>query len=110
MSERRQHERFELLAQVELRRGGQVETLAAINISASGVLLRNDRNVEFAIGEVVRVRFDVPELTPAFAIGATIVRIIAATARPAAFAVMWTSNDAAANASLAQMLWTLKRT
>lgn len=110
MSERRQHERFELLAQVELRRGGQVETLAAINISASGVLLRNDRNVEFAMGEVVLVRFDVPELTPAFAIGATIVRIVAATARPAAFAVMWTSHDAAANASLAQMLWTLKRT
>lgn len=51
MSERRKDERFELLAQVELHRGGQVETLATINISASGLLLRNDRNVQFVIGE-----------------------------------------------------------
>lgn len=110
MSERRQHERFELLVQVELRRGGQIEDLAVINISASGVLMRNDRNVEFAIGEVVRVHFNVPELTPAFAMGATIVRIVAETSRPAALAAMWTSNDPDANASLAQMLWTLKGT
>ena len=42
--ERRQHERYELLAHVELSHGGRVETLAAINISAGGVLLLNDRN------------------------------------------------------------------
>ena len=108
MSERRKDERFELLAQVELHRGGQVATLATINISASGLLLRNDRNVQFVIGETIRVRFDVPVLTPAFAIDAKVVRIVEATAKPAALAAMWTSSDVAAGASLAQMLWSLK--
>ena len=108
MSERRKDERFELLAQVELHRGGQVETLATINISASGLLLRNDRNVQFVIGEGIRVRFDVPELTPAFAIDAKVVRIVAAAAKPAVLAAMWTSSDVAAGASLAQLLWSLK--
>jgi hypothetical protein len=110
MAERREHERFELLAQVELHHHANVETLSAINISAGGVLLRNDRNVEYAIGDVIRVRFDVPELTPPFAIDARIVRIVAATAKPAALAAMWTSSDAAAAASLAQLLWALKQT
>ena len=108
MSERRKDERFELLAQVELHRGGQAEALATINISASGLLLRNDCDVEFVIGEGIRVRFDVPELTPAFVIDAKVVRIVAATIRPAAIAAMWTSSDVAAAASLAQMLWSLK--
>lgn len=110
MAERREHERFELLAEVELRREGHIETLTAINISAGGVLLRNDWNLECAIGDEIRVRFDVPELTPAFAIDATIVRVVAATAKPAVLAAMWTSSDAAATASLAQMLWSLKGT
>jgi len=110
MPERRKDERFELLAQVELRRGGQIETLATINISASGLLLRNDRNVEFTVGEGIRVGFDVPELTPAFAIDATVVRVVAATSRPAVLAAMWTSSDVSASASLAQMLWSLKGT
>lgn len=106
--ERRQHERLELLAQVELRRVGQVETLSAINISAGGVLLRNDRNVEFTMGEEIRVHFDVPELTPAFSMNATVIRIVAATNRPAALAAMWTSSDPTATAALAQLLWSLK--
>jgi hypothetical protein len=110
MPERREHERFELLAQVELRRGGQIETFTAINISAGGVLLLNDRDVPCAMGEEIRVHFDVPQLTPAFVIDATIVRIVAATSRPAVFAAMWTSSDASATASLAQMLWILKQT
>jgi hypothetical protein len=106
-SERRQHERFELLAQVELSRSGRSETLVTINISAGGILLRNDRNAEFGVGESIRVRFDVPS---AFVMEATIIRIIAATAKPPALAAMWTSSDAQANASLAQLLWTLKAT
>jgi len=108
MTERRQHERFEVVAQVELHRGGEVETLTVINISAGGVLLRNDRNVEFEIGQAISVYFDVPELTPAFAIDATIIRIVAATTKPGVLAAMWTSSDAAATASIGQMLWTLK--
>ncbi len=108
MSERRKDERFELLAQVELHRSGQIETLATLNISASGVLLRNDRNVQFEIGEGISVRFDVPELTPAFAIDAKVVRIVEATTKPAVLAAMWSSSDEVAAAALAQMLWTLK--
>ena len=108
MPDRRKDERFDLLAQVELHRGGQVETLATLNISASGLLLRNDRNVEFVIGGGIRVGFDVPQLTPAFSIDAKVVRVVLATARPAVLAAMWTSSDAAAAASLAQMLWSLK--
>ena len=108
MSERRNDERFELLARVELHRGGQVETLATINISASGLLLRNDNNVQFVVGDGIRVRFDVPDLTPGFAIDAKVVRIVGATAKPAVLAAMWASSDVAAAASLAQMLWSLK--
>ena len=106
--ERRQHERLELLAQVELRRVGQVATLSAINISAGGVLLRNDQNVEFTMGEEIRVHFDVPELTLAFALNATVIRVVAATNRPAALAAMWTSSDPNATAALGQLLWSLK--
>jgi hypothetical protein len=110
MAERRQHERLELPAQVELQRGGEIEMLAAINISAGGVLLRNDRDVAFTIGERIRIRFDVPDLAPPFAMDAKVVRVIAATTRPAALAALWSSSDATANASLAQMLWSLKGT
>lgn len=108
-SERRQHERLELLAHVELRRGGDVETLPTINISAGGLLLRNDRNVPFEIGESIRVHFNAPDLTAPFALDATIVRVIAATAKPAVLAAMWTSSDASATQSLAQLLWSLKQ-
>jgi hypothetical protein len=109
MPERREHERFELLAQVKLARGGQVETLATINISAGGLLLRNDRNVAFEVGEIISVHFDVPELAPAFALDATIVRVIAPTAKPPLLAAMWRSSDASATAALSQMLWALKQ-
>jgi hypothetical protein len=108
MSERRQHERFELRAQVELRRGGDIETLSAINISAGGILLINDRNIDCTIGEDIRVHFDVAELAPPFSIDATVIRVIAATSKPGALAAMWTSSDATASAALAQMLWSLK--
>lgn len=109
-SERRQHERFALLAQVELRRGGHLETLTVLNISAGGLLLRNDRNVEFTIGEAIRVHIDVPELAIVFAIDAKVIRVVAPTSKPAALAAMWTSSDVDASASLAQLLWSLKRT
>jgi hypothetical protein len=107
--ERRQYERFELLAQVGLRRGTQLETLTAINISAGGVFLINERNIELSVGEDIRVHIDVPDLAPAFALDATVIRVIAPTARPAAVAAMWTSSDPVATAGLAQILWSLKR-
>ena len=109
MPERRQYERFELFAQVELRHSSTVETLVNLNISAGGLLLRNDRNIAFSIGEQIRVGFDVPDLAPAFAIDATVVRVIGPTAKPALLAAMWTSSDQAATAALTQILWNLRK-
>lgn len=108
-SERRQHERFELLARVELNHSGQVETFVTLNISAGGVLLRNDRNVMLAIGERIRISFDAPELAPAFRIDATIVRVVAPTTKAPLLGAMWTSSDATATAALGQMLWNLRK-
>jgi hypothetical protein len=109
-ADRRQHERFELLARVDLQRGVDVAPLTVINISAGGVLLRNDDNVDFRIGDDIRLHFDVPQLRVNFTISATIVRVIAMTSKPAALAAMWTSSDTAAAASLSQLLWSLKGT
>ncbi len=109
MPERREHERFELLAGVELSHGGQVETFVVINISAGGVLMRNDRNVQLAVGERIRITIDAPEVAPAFSIDARIVRVVGPTSRPALLAAMWTSSDAAESASLGQILWNLRK-
>lgn len=108
-AERREHERFELLAQIELRRSGQVETLVTINISAGGLLLRNDHNIEIEVGERIRIAIDAPELAPAFAIDATIVRVVAPTTKPGLLAAMWTSSDAVATAAIGQILWNLRK-
>ena len=109
MPERRQYERFELFAQVELRHNSKVETLVTINISAGGILLRNDRNSAFSIGEQLRISFEASDLAPAFAIDATVVRVIGPTAKPALLAAMWTSADAAASSGLSQILWNLRK-
>jgi c-di-GMP-binding flagellar brake protein YcgR len=109
MSERRVYERFELLARVELGHSDTVEVLATINISAGGLLLRNDRNVAFVIGEKIRIGFDVPDLAPAFAIDATVVRVVEPTAKPGLLAAMWTSSDPVAIGALGQVLWNLRK-
>ena len=56
--DRRQHERIELLAQVELRRVGQVATLSAINISAGGVLFYMDSALD--IGSIIEFTISMP--------------------------------------------------
>jgi len=109
MSERRQYDRFELFAHVELHHLNTVESFATINISAGGILLRNDRNLPFSIGEQIRIGFDAPELAPAFEIDATVVRVIAPTSKPALVAAMWSSSGAAASNGLAQILWNLRK-
>lgn len=109
-AERRQHERFELRARVDLHRGVKVQPLAVINVSAGGVLLRNDDNIEFEVGEEIHLHFDVPELRVSFTMTATIIRVIARTSKSGAVAAMWTSSDASAAASLSQLLWSLKGT
>ena len=107
--ERRQHERFELLARVELILSGQVETFVTINISAGGLLLRNDRNITLRVGERIRITIDAPALAPSFAIDATIVRVVAPTSKPGLLGAMWTSSDATASAALGQILWNLRK-
>jgi len=109
MSERREHERFELLARVELSHGGQVETFVVINISAGGLLLRNDHNLQIAIGERIRISLDAPELAPAFTIDAKIVRVVGQTAKAGLLAAMWISSDTSATAALGQILWNLRK-
>jgi c-di-GMP-binding flagellar brake protein YcgR len=108
-ADRRQHERYELLVQVELTRPDRSERLTVINISAGGVLLRNDRNVALNMAEHIRVRFDVPDLAPAFSIEAKVVRIVTPAAKAALVGAMWTSQDAEAGAALAELLWKLSQ-
>jgi len=108
-AERRQQERFGLVVQVGLTHNRQSEALTVINISAGGVLLRNDRNVEFTMGELIRIQFDVPELAPQFSIEAKVIRIVAPTAKAGLLAAMWKSTDAEAGAALAELLWTLAK-
>jgi c-di-GMP-binding flagellar brake protein YcgR len=107
-SERREHERFELLARVALDHG-PVATFVTINISAGGLLLRNDAGIALEVGKRIRISFDAPELAPAFTIDATVVRVIASAAKPGLVAAMWSSSDTAANAALGQILWNLRR-
>jgi hypothetical protein len=108
--ERRQHERFDLLVQVGLRRAQVNEALGVLNISAGGVLLLNDRNIDVAMGDLVSVLFDVPDLAPTFSVDGKIIRIVDRGAnKPALFAAMWTSMDPEASAALGQLLWALSR-
>jgi len=106
--ERRKHERFELQAQVSLRRGGETASMTVLNISAGGMLLINDARLAVAVGDGIRAEFDIPELGIAFAIDATIVRVVEATTKAPALGAMWSSSDATATAGLSQLLWKLK--
>ncbi len=108
-AERRQYERFELLVQVTLVAGERRGSLSVLNISAGGVLLRNDQNVMFTVGEQLRVEFDAPELATPFSIQAKVIRVVAASAKSAIVAAMWTSSDAAATAGLSEVLWSLSK-
>lgn len=107
--DRRQHERFELLVQVAARHHEQRDTLTVINISAGGVLLRNDRNIAYAVGEEIQIQFDAPELAAAFTLEAQVVRIVTPAGRPGLVAGMWRSSDAVANAALSDLLFGLSQ-
>lgn len=109
--ERRKHERFELLAQIELRYGDEVSILPVSNISAGGVAvtlspgqlpgvaMREEVNVFIhheghevtGIGEVVRIGHGGGGKLPSFAL-------------------MWTSEDPEFSTKLGALLASLKRT
>jgi c-di-GMP-binding flagellar brake protein YcgR len=108
-AERRQHERFELLVQVTVLDHTKTGTFTVLNISAGGVLLRNDQNLPFEVGEAIRVQFNAPQLTKAFAIEAKIIRVVAPASKTSALAAMWTSMDPTATAGLSDVLWGLSK-
>ncbi len=108
-ADRRQHERFDLLVQCTVIDHARTGTFTVLNISAGGVLLRNDQNLAFAAGELIRVQFDAPTLAKAFAIDAKIIRVVAPTSKAPALAAMWTSMDPVSSAGLADVLWGLSK-
>jgi hypothetical protein len=106
-SERRQHERFTLLVDVTLGSNDWSGTLTVLNISAGGLLLRNDQDAPVSVGEQIKVQFDTPELATPFSIDARVIRVVTSANKPAAIAAMWIANDATASSGLSQMLWSL---
>lgn len=108
-ADRRQHERFELLVTCTVIDHTRSGTFTVLNISAGGVLLRNDQNIAFTAGELISVQFNAPELAKAFAIEAKIIRVVAPTSKATALAAMWTSMDPVASAGLADVLWSLSK-
>lgn len=103
-AERRRHERFELLAQVELRRAGEVSLLPVANISAGGMLvkLEGDALADIAVGEQVSVFLDISDAPEPIAVtlDAAVVRVNGV----ASVALKWTTTESATLAQLAKLL------
>ena len=100
MRERRQSERLELLAQIELRRGStEVVLLPVVNISAGGVFLRIEGGSlqnGLRVGDPVGVFLDCgADVT--LDVEAEVVRVdlLGGQGRPAGIALMWASADPA---------------
>jgi hypothetical protein len=98
--DRRQSERLELLAQLELRRGGgEVVLLPVLNISAGGVFLRIDGGSlqrGLRVGDPVGVFLDCGN-DVTLDVDAEVVRVdlMGGPDRPAGIALMWASADPA---------------
>lgn len=86
-----------MLAQVEIRRGGDVMLLPVVNISAGGLLMRNEEAVTLAMGEDLTVFVSASNIS--FAMEAAVVRCDAQS-----IAVMWTSTDGQPLLKLAELL------
>jgi hypothetical protein len=105
-AERRRFERFELLAQVELRMRGEVVVLPIVNISAGGILLRIDRDLAgVGVDEQVSVFLDITDIAEPIMLtmDATVVRVIAGETSTS-IALMWTSTSGEAVGKLAKLL------
>ncbi|HLU65389.1 MAG TPA: PilZ domain-containing protein [Kofleriaceae bacterium] len=108
-SERRRSPRFEVLAQVELRRGdGEVVILPVANISAGGVLLRIEPGMllrGLRVGDPVGVYVDLGGEV-SFDVDAEVVRVdlLGGPGREPGIALMWTSTDPAFATTLARVL------
>lgn len=94
--ERRKAERLELYAQVELRSGDEVMLLPVVNISAGGLLARNEGTHIEAGGEVI-VFVDANDIS--FTMEASVLRCDAMY-----IALMWKPADEDATTALAKLL------
>ncbi len=108
---RRKHERYEFLAQVQLPLQGEVHILNVVNISAGGLLLRQEAQdlPDLVLGTLVQVFLEVPESTnrPAITLegDADVVRMQTGSGSAfATIALMWSSSDATFARTLAQVL------
>jgi len=91
------------MAQVELRLRDEVVVLPIVNISAGGILLRIDRDLDgVGVDEQVSVFLDVLDV-PAVMMDATVVRVITEESTTS-IALMWTSTSADAVGRLAKLL------
>jgi hypothetical protein len=105
----RRHPRFELIAQVELRRGEEVVVLPVGNISAGGVFVKLERGASLGLssGDAVSVFVAAEEGDEdlAFGMDAVVVHVDGGGGdRPAGVGLMWTSTDAAPVAILSRLL------
>ena len=113
MRERRQSERLELLAQIQLRRGGEVVQLPVVNISAGGVFLRMEGGAlqnGMRVGDAVGVHLDCgADVT--LEVDAEVVRFDhqGHSGRPAGVALMWASADPAFAEKLTRALRLVQR-
>lgn len=108
--ERRGAERYELLAQVELRRQNEIYVLPVANISASGVLVRVDdeslAEVQVQVQEQVSVYVELLDLPEPIAVSldAIVVRVAMEGSRPTGIAMMWKPLPRDARAQLVKLL------
>lgn len=109
--DRRRHPRFPVLTQISLSKGGVASELQATNISAGGIFVQLVEGAYPGVhpGSRVTVHFDLGsdnygrplDLTAE----AEVVRVdLGGPGRPAGFALMWTSEDAAVASQLAVIL------
>jgi len=109
--DRREHQRFPVLTQISMHRGGAASELQATNISAGGIFVELVEGAYPGVhpGNKVSVHFDLGsddygrplDLTA----DAEVVRVdLGGPGRPAGFALMWTSHDSAVASQLAVIL------
>ncbi|HUH04594.1 MAG TPA: PilZ domain-containing protein [Kofleriaceae bacterium] len=110
-AERREHERYELLAQVELRGSGDVWVLGVRDISAGGMFVELGANEHAAVrsGDRLQICVDLGENDAGAPLrletAVEVVRItLPGPGRAGGFGVMWTSVDPAAADALGRIL------
>lgn len=114
--ERREHERYELWAQLELRQGGEVWVLAVRDISAGGIYVELGANERAAVraGDRLTICLDLGENDAGAPLRleteVEVVRVVLpGPGRPGGFGVMWTTADPAAADALVRILTFIRR-